>query len=331
MKPAAWRVGLFVLVGAALLSLAVVIVAGRWFAASERAVMRFDSSVFGLQVGAPVVFRGVRVGQVDTIGLAPEGSGGVTIPVTVEFDRALLRDLIGEKPPAGAAVAVLVERGLVARLAMQSLLTGQLYVDLDLDASRAAGPRQAEDRALVSIPTAPTRLQTLQAQLEGVDLAQIGRDLAVLAASARGLMEGPEPARVLARAADAAEALERLVVRVDSDLVPLTRSARATLAQSQRTLAELGQGAQKVGAAANRAGELADSGILAVAEIRRAADDLARASAALGAAVAEDSGLRIGAERALNDVSSAARALRELGETLDRHPDAILRGREAAR
>lgn len=332
MRPAALRVGLFALVGTALLSLAVVIAAGRWFAASERAVMRFESSVYGLQVGAPVVFRGVRVGQVHAIGLAPQDEGGVAIPVTVEFDRALMRDLVGGPPSAGPAVAVLAGRGLVARLAMQSLLTGQLYVDMDLDPSRATAqaPAQADPAALPSIPTAPTRLQTLQAQLEGVDLAQIGRDLAAIASAARGLAEGPEPTRALARAADAAEALERLAERAERELGPLLRSVRATLAQSERALGEMDRGAQRVGAAADRFGTLADAGAPALAEIRRAADELARASAALGEAVGDDSALRTGAEQALKDVSNAARALRELGETLDRHPDALLRGRAAA-
>ena len=331
MRPAALRVGLFALAGAALLALAVVIAAGRWFAASERAVMRFESSVYGLQVGAPVVFRGVRVGQVQAIGLAPQEQGGVEIPVTAEFDRALLRDLVGAPLPGGPAVAVLVERGLVARLAMQSLLTGQLYVDLDLEASRAAAPTQADSEVLPSIPTTPTRLQTLQAQLEGVDLAQIGRDLAAIATAVRGLAEGPDAARALARAADAAEALERFAQGAERELGPLARSARATLAQSERALGELDRGAQRVGAAADRFGALADAGAPALAEIRRAADELARASAALGAAAGDDSELRIGAQNALKDVSNAARALRELGETLERHPDALLRGREAGR
>jgi paraquat-inducible protein B len=345
VRPAAWRVGLFTLAGLALLALAVVVVGGRWLAASERAVMRFENSVFGLQVGAPVVFRGVRLGQVGAIGLAPTVDDAVAIPVTVEFDRALLRDLLGAaEPPPESTVAALVARGLVARLAMQSLLTGQLYVDLDLDAARAAAPagiasvpgrpHEAAAAGLPVIPTAPTRLQTLQAQLEGLDLAQVGRDLAAVATLSRRLLEGPDAARVLARTADAAQALERLVLRLEREVEPLSRSARDTLAESQRAMQALGQGALQVAQAASQAQQqvqaLGAAGVPMAAEVERSAAELGRAAAALREAAAEDSALRLHADRALQDVARAARALRELGELIERHPDALLRGREAA-
>jgi paraquat-inducible protein B len=337
-------VGLFTLAGLALLALAVVVVGGRWLAASERALMRFENSVFGLQVGAPVVFRGVRLGQVGAIGLAPTVDDAVAIPVTVEFDRALLRDLLGTDHPPESTVAALVARGLVARLAMQSLLTGQLYVDLDLEPARVAAPagavaapgsrHETAAAGLPVIPTAPTRLQTLQAQLAGLDLAQVGRDLAAVATLSRRLLEGPDAARVLARTADAAQALERLVLRLEREVAPLSQSARDTLAESQRAMQALGQGALQVAQAASQAQQqvqaLGAAGVPMAAEVQRSAAELGRAAAALGEAAAEDSALRLHADRALQDVARAARALRELGELIERHPDALLRGREAA-
>jgi paraquat-inducible protein B len=338
-------VGLFTLAGLALLALAVVVVGGRWLAASERALMRFENSVFGLQVGAPVVFRGVRLGQVGAIGLAPTVDDAVAIPVTVEFDRALLRDLLGAAgPPPESTVAALVARGLVARLAMQSLLTGQLYVDLDLEPARVAAPagavavpgrrHEAAAAGLPVIPTAPTRLQTLQAQLAGLDLAQVGRDLAAVATLSRRLLEGPDAARVLARTADAAQALERLVLRLEREVAPLSQSARGALAESQRAMQALGQGALQVAQAASQAQQqvqaLGEAGVPMAAEVQRSAAELGRAAAALREAAAEDSALRLHADRALQDVARAARALRELGELIERHPDALLRGREAA-
>ena len=246
MRPLAWRVGLFALLGLALL-LAAIIVSTRWFAATESASMRFDSSVFGLQVGAPVVFRGVRIGQVTAFGLAPLGPGGVSVPVTAQFDRALLRELLGPGVGSGEAlVPALVARGMIARLAMQSLLTGQLYVELDLDSSRASAARTtAAGSGLPSIPTEPTRLQTLQAQLQGLDLAQIGQDLAALAQSARRMMAGPQPERALAHTADAAQAVERLASRLERELVPLAGTSRETLADARQALQQLGQGASR--------------------------------------------------------------------------------------
>jgi paraquat-inducible protein B len=236
-------------------------------------------------------------------------------------------------PPS--LVAGLVGRGLVARLAMQSLLTGQLYVELDVDPARAVAASPAVDaHTLPLIPTEPTRLQTLQAQLQGLDLAQIGQDLAVLARSARQLMAGPEPERALARTADAAQALQRLALRLEGELGPLSASARQTLAGTQRTLQQLGQGAQQVGDAATtvqgQVRSVAQGIVPLTEELRRTAEELSLAASTLREAAAGDSSLRLGADRALQDVSRAARALRELSETVERQPDLLLRGRAPA-
>lgn len=335
MRPQALRVGLFAIAGLLLFAAVVAMVGGRWFAERERAVVRFDGSVWGLQVGAPVVLRGVRVGQVVGIGFAPATGGGLAVPVTAEFDRALLVELAAASgaPASADPLGTLVAQGLVARLSTQSLLTGLLYVELDLDATRATAA--AKHTHPVVIPSAPTRLQTLQAQLESLDLAAIGRDIAAVAASTKQLLGGPEPSRALARTADAAAALERLAQRLEATAGPLAREAQAALQESRQAMQQLGQGArqlgqgaQQVGAAASQVQALAAGGAPMVAEVQRTATELARAAAALREAAAEDSALRLNADRALQDVSRAARSLRELGELLERRPDALLRGRE---
>ncbi len=346
----ALRVGALALAGIVLLGLAIAAVGGQWFSPRDRAVMRFERSVYGLNVGAPVVLRGVRIGQVTAVGLAPAAGGGLAMPVTAEFDRGLLRDLLGADAPAdGPALPVLLQRGLVARLATQSLLTGLLYVDMDLLPGRAATAAAASAAAvaagtaaaLPTIPTEATRLQTLQAQLEGLDLAQIGQDLAAVAGSARQLMAGPEARQLLQRSAAAASQLQQLAQTLQQQLPPLARSAEATLADTRRTLAtlapavaqassQLGVAAQQAGAAASQAQALARAGQPMVAEVRQAAQALGQAATTLREAAADDSQLRLNADRALQDVASAARSLRALGELLERQPDALLRGRAAA-
>jgi paraquat-inducible protein B len=365
MRPAALRVGLFALAGLVLLGLALATAGGRWFTAKERAVMRFQTSVYGLQVGAPVVLRGVQVGQVIAIGLAPSGASsglsGIALPVTAEFDTELLRPLL--QPPAdatasasavthdAAALPALIARGLVARLATQSLLTGLLYVDLDLGSATsasAAAPPAAAGRGLPQIPTAPTRLQTLQAQLEGLDLGQIGRDLAAVAAATRELLAAPGAREALGRTADAAQAVQQLARALQRDAGPLARSVEDTLAQARRAVAQVeplvqaatptlrgmeqaasqvGAAASQVGGAADEARALAQASRPLVGDLRRSADELSRAAATLREATAPESPVRRQTETALQEVSRAAVALRELATLLEQHPSAIVWGR----
>ena len=130
----------------------------------------------------PWSFAGVQLGTVDNIGLAPLGAPDavVSIPVVAKLDRAKLRELLGD----GANPAALAARGAVARLATQSLLTGQLYVDIDMDPARAPGAAAEASPALpdlardpAEIPTAASPLQALQTQLATMDLARLGQDL----------------------------------------------------------------------------------------------------------------------------------------------------------
>ena len=129
-------IGGFVLGGILLVAVAVMAAAGgKLFVRKDRAVMHFSGSIYGLQVGAPVVFRGVRLGSVASVGMVYNpGTDSFSIPVVAELERNLIHSLDGkgaDKNPA-LTLPALVAKGLRAQLAMQSLLTGQLYVDLDL-------------------------------------------------------------------------------------------------------------------------------------------------------------------------------------------------------
>lgn len=323
MKSAVFRIGVFTVAGLVLTMLALVAAGGKWFVSQEQARMDFDSSVYGLQVGAPVVFRGVRLGQVVHVGLAPAAPGAIAVPVRVELDRSLLLELLGEQlPMTESAIDRMVARGLVANLATQSLLTGQLYINLDLGRPPAPAVGATAD-GIVKIPTTRTRLQTLQAQLEQLDLAQLGRDLTAAAAAARQLVADPQTQRLVQRTAAAATAMERLVTRMEADWPLLAAQARATMAATERTVATAGEAATQVK-------ELAAASQPALADLRATADDVQRSAAALRQTVSSDSELHRNAVRTLEDVAQAARALRTLADTLDQHPDALLRGRESA-
>jgi paraquat-inducible protein B len=329
-------IGAFVVGGVALLALALIVVGGgELLQRRERAVMFFENSIYGLEVGAPVVFRGVRVGSVKSIGVFYDGAhDSFAIPVVAELESDAIRGLDGKRAGAQAALPALVARGMRAQLQMQSLLTGQLYVDLDLRPDQAASLRHGADAGTVEIPTATTAIQNLKSQLDGIDFRRLVEDVSAIAGSTRSLLGGPQLKQALDDLQQITASLRRMAGRAEQRLDPLADEAHATLAGTRSAMERLGRAADGVGrtadsldTASQRAASLLAPDSPLLADLRRAADQLAQAAASVRRGTSEDSALLRDAGRALNDVSRAARALRELAELLERRPDALLRGR----
>jgi phospholipid/cholesterol/gamma-HCH transport system substrate-binding protein len=329
------RIGLFVVGGLALLALGIVIVAGNeLFTRKERAVMHFNGSVYGLQIGAPVVFRGVRVGTVSSIQvLYDRGRDTFTIPVFAELERDAVRGLAGGRNDAAYALPALVQRGLSAQLTMQSLLTGLLYIDLDMRPGRSRESHGGIDGA-VEIPTTATAIQHLKEQLEQMDFKKLLDEVSEIAQSLRTLASGPELKQALRDVGDITTRVKRLATRLDERVGPLTDDAQRTLAGARSAVERVGAAAEGVRDTARHLGATSErlSALLApdsplVHDLRSAAAELSTAAAALRRTTSEDSTLLRNAERALHDVSRASRALGELADLLDRHPEALLRGR----
>ena len=136
-------IGAFVL-GAITLAIAALffVAGGDLWKKKSRYIMYFDGSVYGLQVGAPVVFRGVNIGLVRQIGIALDSNQqSFFIPVEIELFAQPAVDLYGQSVDINNQMASgqFVTQGLRAQLSMQSLLTGQLYIDLDFHPETPAG------------------------------------------------------------------------------------------------------------------------------------------------------------------------------------------------
>jgi paraquat-inducible protein B len=317
----ALRVGVFVVAGLALMVVAIALVlGGQVFTPSDRVMMRFSGSVYGLQVGAPVVFRGVNIGRVVSMGLSRSSVGDVVIPVTAALDQEAVHTL--------GALPTLMAQGLSARLATQSLLTGLLYVDLDLRPALAASAPAAS--GLPDIPTLPTTIQALQAQLEGIDLKAALQDLAAIATATRQVMTDPQLKSTVANVAQLTTELRTLTQQVQRQVTPLTGAAQQTLSDTQRTAQALGQAADRFAQTAQRidAAVAADSPTLQA--FQRAATELATTAASLRNTVGDDAELVHNLDRAAQDVARAARDLSRLTRLLERQPDALLRGRAVA-
>lgn len=301
--------------------------------------MHFSGSVYGLQVGAPVVFRGVRIGSVTSIGLAFDRERElVFIPVTADLDRRIVYDMAGAPTELHRelSVADLVERGLRAQLGLQSLLTSQLYVDFDFRPDKPA-VRVAPDNGRHEVPTVTTAIEQLKAQIEGVNIKQLTEDVAAIAASARRTLAGPELAQSLRNLQDVLASMKTLIERLDAEAGPLAASARRTLASADRALVSadaavkrIEGAAARVEGAAERFGALAAPDAPLLLRLQEATHELARTATALRESTAEDSALVTGLQRTLRDVAQAARSVRELTDAIERQPESLLRGRRSS-
>lgn len=298
-------IGAFVLGAAALFLIGIVVVGGSaLLQPTTRFVMFFQGDVNGLRVGAPVTFRGVPVGKVTDIraSFRRVGEDGIEtrIAVYAELDRRAIeaQEDLHVADPSEEIYRLLIESGLRAQLQWQSVVTGQLFVELDFHPDEPA-IFVGGDPDVRELPTIPPPLEmvarTLRTLLERVGelpleeiIENLNRTLEgtgrlVNSEATQGAIENLNAAMV-----DLSAVVARLGERIDD----VADSAEVTLARANETLT-----------AATRALESAQG------------------------AVGQESELRYQLEQFADEATAAARALRVLAETLERNPEALLSGK----
>jgi paraquat-inducible protein B len=319
-------IGAFVL-GALALAVAttLLLAGGSWFGQKREHMLYFDGAPNGLQVGAPVMFRGVKVGTVKQIQLGLDSKSGAdrhfVVPVTIVVLPNVVRAKGGESVDLRdpAVVRSLVERGLRGRLRLQSLLTGQLYVDLDFHPDKPA-QFVGLDPSASEIPTIRTAVQEMQARLESFPMEQFLADVTAISGAVRTLMTAQGTQELPQRLQATLKHLESLAARLDARGGPVLDEAKKALVAAQGALARLET-------AADRVATLTAADSETVKNLTRAADELAKAAAAVRSLTEQESPTVQHTNAALKEIARAADALRKLAETLEDQPDAVWRGK----
>ena len=145
-------------------------------------IMFFDSSIRGLNLGAPVEFKGIKVGTVLDVRLEfDSGSTSFRIPVLIEIEpQRIIERGNQEMDQSHQALQRLVKRGLRARLQTGSLLTSQLFVELDMHPGSPIN-LSGSDTPYPELPTLPTSnfgaitqsAEDLLAKLNAVDIKEV--------------------------------------------------------------------------------------------------------------------------------------------------------------
>jgi len=190
-------------------------------------LLYFNESVRGLTRGAPVEFRGIKVGQVVDVTLEFNREKlQFRIPVLIEFEPERLTLTGGTPDPQERIVDKLVDRGLRAQLRTGSFLTGQLFVDLDFYPN--APPRHVVYAG--KYPEIPTTPATLQAVSEAVNKFVDRLEKLPLEDVVTELREGIKGLN------ETITVTKGLVSRLGAEVAP---QAKATLEQAEKTLASV--------------------------------------------------------------------------------------------
>lgn len=316
-------IGAFVVGAVALVVAAVALFgSGRFFTERPTYVMYFPGSVTGLEKGSPVLFRGVKVGDVTEISAMFDKNMSVVISVYVEYDPASLTIPEGLKIAAGGKrypfINKLIAKGLKAQLRMKSLITGQLYVALDFFPAKPIS-LTGLDRRYPEIPTIPSTSDVLMSTLEQVPLAEITNKLLKVTEGIEKIINSPEiKGSVKSLDADL-RSLGDLIRNFDAEVKPLAASlmdtsaaARGAFVQAEKTLA-LNDG---------EPGKMAES-------LQKTLEDLRGAIASYQNLAERNTNLGYDLAKTLQEIDGAAKSLRSLAEYLERHPESLVKGKNS--
>src|SRR5437867_5257642 len=333
-------IGAFVL-GASLLLVAGLLLWGGtgMFRPKYRVVMYFDSAVTGLQKGAPVLLRGVRVGEVTEVNVR---WGTWLATVYAEFEPDSLKG-VRPRDLDDAIHRVVKERHLRAQLRTQSFVTGVLYVALD-DFPGTPVVLRGFDTEVPELPTVPTDVEKWTAKIEKIadalgvlPLDEIGRSVIATLDEARRLLKSPEIASslksldvILAETHGLVQKMDTLATNVNSQVDPLSTDAQAALVSAQAALAQVPALVQDVRRVVAKLDAHAHPLLTSLEKTSNTAGvTLERAQVTLGGVdgtLSQDSALGYELGKALLEVRETVRALGSLADFLERNPDALVYG-----
>ena len=322
-------------IGAFVLGATALIIAGLLFFGSgkflrevETFSLYFTGNAKGLNVGAPIGFRGVQIGSVTDIRLIYDKSTDkVYISVVADINKDAFYDI--ESIP-GVDIAkgkeplphLIDELGLRAKLATLSLVTGQLFIELDFFPNTPAKLYGFKSH-YAELPTVPSTMQELQGAIQTIvrtlndfPIRKLAEQLNATVEGINKLVNSSDTQEIPAAAHQALVNLRDLSDKLDKEITPLTSSLQQTSDTAGAAFADvstmLRDGDSK------KVVRLAESIELTANQARALLKDID------GVVSSVDTD----AVKALVDeLSRAARSIRIFADYLDRHPEALLRGK----
>lgn len=331
-------IGMFVLGATALIVAAITLFgSGAFFAHKVPLVLYFEGSVGGLSIGAPVVFRGVQIGQVTDIKIQAEAKPlRFTIPVFIDLVRGEVEikgEKLGTKNIAQALnisnaefLGELIKEGFRAQLSQKSFVTGELQIMLDFYPGSPVAYRG--DGSVLEIPTIPSPFEKLSKSIENLPLNELVSEILSVTKGLDAIVNSKHMQDAPANLDELLSEAKAMVADIQKEIAPLSNRLDGTL-RSYNDLAEHVDA--KVGPLADGYTQLA-SGLnaelkAAMATFNKAVNQATQTLTKIEKTAGSDSPTVVELRKALADVAAMARSIKSFADFLDRHPEALLQGK----
>jgi ABC-type transporter Mla subunit MlaD len=312
------KLGAFVLLGLAAL-LATVVAFGAQRAKRETVAYHtyFNESVQGLELGAPVRFRGVTIGYVKAIEIAPDHRH---VDVISDLDVADVRRMglaeHSEGRGANTRFKFLIPPDLRAQLGSQGI-TGIKYVSIDFFDPKsnpvAPLPFPVPEE---TIPAAPSMMKSLEDSVtKAMDkLPELVDAVVVIVNRVDGLIATLEKEGVTEKAASTIAHADQVLGTLDKTIKSIDRAqvpekAGKTLDDMQHAIGKMNALLDKVGG---------EAGLVASAQ---------KATESVGQVGRDAHGTTRQLDETLKEVRDAASSIRSLADALEKDPDMLVKGR----
>lgn len=318
-------VGTFVVGAIVLVIVAVTILgSGRLFRKTYEFVLYFEGSVSGLREGAPVKYKGVEIGSVTNILLQlDEGAEVNRIPIIIKLDANKISGRgVGGSLADPAALKAAIDRGLRGQLQTESIVTGVLFVALDLVPDSPAQFVQPPGSRYQEIPTITTTLQKAQdilgqllTKLDDIDFKSLLTSVADAVKNIEGFAKNKDLQEAFA-------GVNRLVNK------PELHAAIRSLDQTVLKISHAADGVQKVAGSLDRSVATLSADLKeTLTGVRDAVKQIQVTVANVDGFVDPNSPTSYELIKALKELSGAARSLKLMADYLERNPSALLFGK----
>lgn len=309
---------------------------GRLFKNDLRLMAVFPGSVKGLNVGSPVLFRGVDIGKVASIRLYHNNKTHQSlVPVYIDLKQEVL-ELMNQgqknkkltKEQALGFMVLMIKQGLYARLTLESLVSGRQLVEFEID-PKVKIKLTGIDKRYLEIPTVESDLNKLQNLFKSIPLKELTENLVITVTEINKMFRNKESREVLRNINEAISGSRRLVDSLNAQIPPLVESGQERMDQAQvllkntetqlsETLLELTRLSTNLN---QQLTQLTQSGSRAFDKSDKTFDNI-------NAIVDKQSVARHNLEQSLSELARAAKSFRVFTEYLERHPEAIIQGKK---